>query len=258
MENTIQLLKSNGINGAHDLIFMTRYASLAEDSALMAVIGSSLQELTMKATPWLCYALIEYYEATKEEFAKTAAELLLPKCGDMMSNNKAARVFQKEEYLTYGDDPLGNIELYKATFNDEYLKKAINTAGLIREKFKDIFDVKNCYDTDVPSVNSCIAVLFDYIARVDQSEEWVKAREKQNHFVKLLAERFPTDCTFAQCALLSDEFGWNTIAFDDVVPEKILNFYSPTTEFVKRTDSNDSKGKMYFKKNGEFDIINQL
>lgn len=209
MNTTVELLKSQGINGPHDLIYLTRYAALAGDSNLMQLVGNSLQELTMKATPWLVYALREYYSATKQEFAKTAADVLKDRCGE-------------EERLP----ALGFIYKYKSTLDTAYLEKAVELAENIQ------INPLDAYDTDIPSVNSMVAVLFDFLGRITGENRWMEARKKQNHFIKLLAEKYPTRCSYGQCALLADEFGWKTVRFNCELPASVREFYAPTTEFL--------------------------
>lgn len=209
MNTTVELIKSNGIIGAQDLIFLTRYAALAQDRHLMQLVGNSLQELTIKATPWLVYALDEYYAATGAEFALTASKVLRPRCGE-------------ETRMP----ALEWVRRYRYTLDRACLDKAIELASDIEVVPTDV------YDGEVPSVNSMIAVLFDYLGRITMEDRWLEKREKQNHFIKLLAERYPTRCAYGQCALLSDEFGWKTVRFNCELPESVRKFYAPTTEFL--------------------------
>ena len=253
MEKTIKLLKSEGITGAQDLIFMTRYASLTDDKALMRLVGDSMQQLVMPKSPWPTYALLEYFEATGEEFAKISAEYLLSGEENAMVRNKAARVLKKEEYLTKSDDPLALLELYRATYNEEYLNKAAAMGKYIRDDFAKFFNPSDVYDFIEPSSNSCIAVLFDVIARLTQEEKWLEARERQNHLIKLLAEKYPTKVSFGLCALLSDEFGYTTAVVEGEAPESLFGIYSPVTEIMVKPSDGDTK--VYIKKDGKLEQI---
>ena len=233
MDNTVRLLKSEGISGAQDLIFLTRYAALCSDKTLTASVGESLKQLIMPRNAWLSYALAEYYESTGEEFAKTACEYLLASEENAMARNKAARVFENEDYLIEDtNDPLALIELYKATYDEDALNKAIDMAAYIRDNFEKFFNPEDVYDFKEPSSNSCIAVLFDEIARITQERAWIAARERQNHFVKLLSEKYPTRVSFGLCALLADNFESKTFVIEGEVPRSLFSFYSPLTELV--------------------------
>ena len=252
MNDTVELLKSGGISGPQDIIFLIRYASLAGDKELLHLVGETLREGCLIESSWLIYALVEYYEATGDEFAKTSAEFFLPRCGDAMTYNKAARVFQKEEYLSVSQDPLALIELYKATFNENHLKAAEGAAALIEEHFSELFDASAVYDINEPSANSCIAVLFDELARLTQSERWLKARERQNRFIRLLHQKYPTNVSFGLCALLGEEFGEQTIVVEGQAPEALLHFYAPTTALIVRPGEGT---RVYVMKDGKLKEI---
>lgn len=272
LENAVELIKSEGFTGAHSFIFLTRWAALANDKALMALVGNSLEEMSsMQESASLAYAYAEYYEAEKAAFCPAAAEFILPRCSgsDPMlfpALAKCARVFGREDYLqraaemaVYAEEiftepeeqafaALGMLELYRATDSGEFLNSAVEIAEEIRRRFTDSFDPKAVYDLEQPSGNSAVAVLYDALARLTQEERWVKAREVQNRFVSLLADKYPTRVAFGLCALLADEHEAKTIVCavpgEEYSPQlrALLSFYAPLTErIIVKTETENEK-----------------
>ena len=284
LENAVELIKSEGFTGAHSFIFLTRWASLADDKALMKLIGNSLEEMsTMQESASLAYAYAEYYEAEKAAFCPAAVDFILPRCSGsdrmlFLALAKCGRVFGKEEFLQragemalYAEDvftqpeerpfaALGMLELYRATDSGEFLNSAVEMAEEIRQSFTDSFDPKAVYDMEQPSGNSAVAVLYDQLARITQEERWVKARDVQNRFISLLADKYPTRVAFGLCALLADEFEAKTILC--AVPggeysaqlRALLSFYAPLTErIIVRTET--EREKYFLMEKGELKEI---
>lgn len=265
LNRAVELIKSEGFTGAHSFIFLTRYAYLTGDKALMELTENTLNSLDdVPASASLAYALCECFEATGAEFCVPAAEYVLSSVisaeDDRMLScalAKAGRVLNNEKYIVLarelaedGDNEkdaftaLGLLELYRATFCEDFLSEADDIAASVLERFHSRFDPGDAYDLSAPSANSAAAVLFDELYRLTQKPKWEKARENQNRFISLLSDKYPTAATFGLNALLSDEFEWKTIIcrFPEGRPPEelgaLLGFYSPLTEFIiSRSDS---------------------
>ena len=279
LANAAELIKGEGFTGAHSFIFLTRYASLCGDKALMSLIGNSLSALsTLPESASLAYAYAEYYQATEADFCPAAVDFLLGRCREddpmlLPATAKCARVFSSEDWFerailmardalseeipmkTLPFVALGLIELYRATFNREYLKRAMDLGDEIRKKFADSFDPETAYDLENPGANSAVALLYDELARLTQNKGWLDLRKIQNHFISLLADKYPTRVAFGLCALLGDEFEWKTVICSlpgmQITKEvrALLGFYSPLTEVVA-VPSEGEEAQYFIMKNG--------
>ena len=281
LDRASRLIQSEGFTGAHSFIFLTRYAALQDDKALLRLVGETLEELsTLPESATLAYAYAEYYEASRSGFCPAAAEFLLARASRndpmlLSALAKSARVFgsaalleraidlAEEEQEEEREDPftaLGLLELYRATQHGDYLNRASDLAVRIRRNFQQKFDPSSVYDLEQPSANSAVALLYDALGRITQEEQWVKAREVQNRFIALLADRYPTKVAFGLCALLSDSFEAKTVVC--VVPEgtvppevkALLSFYSPLTEILVVPGQTD-RTKVYLLRQGKLEEI---
>ncbi|MDO5444712.1 MAG: hypothetical protein Q4F31_03730 [Eubacteriales bacterium] len=290
LHDTVEIIKSEGFTGPHSLVFLTRYASLAEDGNLLRLIGNTLEDMsTMEESAALAYAYAEYYEASGDsgsEFCFAAADYILSHCSEddrmlAAAYVKCARAFGREDYLEKASELLadnertaGNaafsviafLEMFRATMNRKYLDTAKSMADIIEKNFHGIFLPEDSYDLDRPSMNSAIAVMYDELARITQEPKRIKARERQNSFIAKLAEKFPTKVTFGLCALLADEFEPKTVVCRFKGPElpetllSLISFYSPVTEVIAESAEEDdisveSGAKYYFLKNGILEEI---
>lgn len=277
LRNAAQLIRSEGFAGGYSFIFLIRWAFLSDDKALLQQIETTLEELdSMPESASLAYAYAELFEATGASFCAPAAAFLLDRCPEddcmlLSALAKCARVFRKDAYLdrallcdafegTDAFSALGMLELYRATCHGEYLNRASDIAEGIRQNFRELFRPDEAYDGENPSFNSAVAVLYDELARITQEERWVKAREVQNHFLSLLADRYPTRVTFGLCALLSDAFEAKTVVC--AVPEgmeppelkALLSFYAPLTERIV-VPSGGKEAKYFLMKKGKLEEI---
>ena len=284
IENAVKLLQSEGFPGAHSFLLLIRYAALTEDKVLLKLVGSTLEELsTMPESAALVYAYAEYYEAAEEEFCRPAAAFLLPRVGreDSMlplAFAKAARVFGREEDLEQAETllqktkaagpfaALAYLELYRATYNGAWLNRAAELAGEIRAHFHENFDAKKVYDLAEPSENSAVALLYDELFRITQDEKWEQARAAQNHFVSLLADRYPSRVSYGLCALLGDEFPDQDRTVICMLPGReqtdevraLLSFYSPLTEIIVVPSCGQERAGFFFLKKGKLTPIASL
>ncbi len=280
LERASRLIQSEGFIGAHSFIFLTRYAALQGDRALLRTIGDSLEELsTLPESAALAYAYAEYFEAAKGGFCPAAAEFLLTRASEedpmlLPALAKCSRVFENTDLLERAidladereEDPfaaLGFLELFRATQHGEYLDRAVTAADRIRREFAHTFDASKAYDLDQPSCNSAVALLYDEIARLTQKKEWFRAREVQNRFISLLADRYPASVAFGLCALLADYFEAKTVVCavpEGTVPPEVkalLSFYSPLTEILI-VPAQTQKAKFYLLHDGSLEEISGM
>lgn len=282
INRAVELIKSEGFTGAHSFVFLTRYAALSGDKELMKLIGNSLEQMDdMQTSPMLAYAFAEYYQASKKDFCVPAADYILSRCEDgpmtVMALAKCAYAFCSEKYLTLAIEmaeecpisfigsglsdiaflALAYIELWRATASEDYLQAAMKPAKFIRENFHGLFRADEAYDLETPSGNSAVAILYDSLARITQEKEWISASAEQGRFISLLAEKYPTACSYGMISLLPSEFGSSTVMCmlpGEEYPQEllaILDFYAPTTEIIVRCFSNVNEAKFFLMKNGE-------
>jgi len=212
LKDIVNIIEAEGFQGAHSLVFLIKYAYLAEDRELTALINNTMEDMSsLPESPSLLEAYREWNRATGR-----GAEIV-----SFLSSR------QKR-----GDMPWDYLELYKESFDPAYLESAIKGGEYILEHFHEMFNPDDVYDIDEPSFNSRVAVLYDELARYTQDERFIEAREKQNSFIRMLADRYPTKVAYGLIALLADEFGETTVVCEGEVPEAIASFYAPTTAVV--------------------------
>ena len=231
LKDIVNITEAEGFEGAHSLIFLIRYAKLADDRKLMTLIENTMEGMTsLPADENLLAAYKEYYRATGS--GADAVKFLEGKVG------------QKEELL-----PWDCLELYRESFEPELLERAIKGGEFILEHFHEMFNPSDVYDIEAPSFNSRVAVLFDELARYTGDEKFVEARKKQNKFIRLLADKYPGKVNYGLCALLAEEFGETTLLCRGSIPEAVRSFYSPTTAIIFEPSGEESISIL---KNGEF------
>ena len=287
LERAVQLTESEGFPGPHSFVFLTRYAALSGDRKLLRLVGNSLEQLDdMLVSPMLAYAYAEYYQASKKAFCEPAAEYILSRCQEgpmtVMALAKCAAAFCSEKYLAEAIEmaeecpvsfsgsglsdlaflALAYLELWRATAFEDYLQAAMKPAKFIRNNFHSLFRADEAYDVEIPSGNSAVAVLYDCLARITQEDEWVAASREQGRFISLLADKYPTACSFGLISLLAAEFGSSTVVCvlpGEEYPEELLSvidFYAPTTEIIVKCNSNVEKPTFYILKDGAMEEVN--
>ena len=171
LDIAVTALRDEGFPGPQSFIFLTRYAALKEDYALLKLVGNTLETLdNMPASAALAYAMGEYFQAAASvgdrglsrdvsaesaAFCLPAADYVLNSCDreDRMlaaAYAKCARSFGREDYmeraiglLSDGELAARNTafsalvytELYRATFNPLYLETANAMADIIEKNF---------------------------------------------------------------------------------------------------------------------------
>lgn len=285
LDNAVEIIKSEGFTGPHSFIFLTRYAALTGDTALLNLIGNTLEDLdTMHESASLAYAYAEYCEARGEkapEFCRVAADYILSSCDtdDRMlavAYVKAARAFGREDYLARAVEILSDTEaaarggafsaiafteMYRATFNKAYLDAACRMAEVIEKNYHEMFSPEDTYDISQPSMNSAVAVMYDELARIVQTDSLAAARKRQNSFILKLAEKYPSRVSFGLCALFADEYEPKTVVCrfpGDVLPKplvSLISFYSPVTEIIAEPMADVDIPVYYIKKHGLLEKI---
>ena len=282
LKNASELIQSEGFTGAHSLIFLIRYAFLAENKTLMKLVGNTLEGMSgLEESASLVYAYAEYYKAEKADFCPPAISFLIPRCRDddpmlLAALAKAANVTGDERFLQLAlikadelaepelkDAPfaaLGFLELYRLTGDGSWLDQAAGLGEQIKANFSELFDPAAAYDLQQPSPNSATALLYDELSRLTRDQQWHSAREVQNHLIALLADRYPTRVAFGLCALLADEFEAKTVVCmfpgEEVPPEvrALQAYYSPLTEFIT-VPAETERTRYYLLKDGELEEL---
>ena len=216
LKEIVNQIEAEGFRGAHTLIFLIRYAALSEDRELMALIGNTMEDMsTLPESPELLAAYREWNLAT----------------------GRGAEIVRFLEERSDGRTecmPWDYLDLYRETYDSEFLDKAITGGEFILEHFHEMFDPANVYDIERPSFNSRVAVLYADLARYTQDEKWIRARDVQNRMIRLLADKYPTGVCYGLIALLGEEFGEQTVVCEGEVPAALAGFYAPTTAIVYR------------------------
>ena len=234
LEEIVNRREAEGFQGAHSLIFLIKYAALANDRHLMELVTNTMESMnSLPLTPDLLAAYKELYRATGK--GADAIKYL------------SASLPERPENM-----PWDYLEKYRESFRPEYLESAVKGGEYILEHFHEMFSPEDVYDIEAPSFNSRVAVLYDELARYTQDAKFIEAREHQNDFIRRLAEKYPTKVAYGLIALLADEFGETTVVCEGEVPPVLADFYAPTTAVVFRPSD---KKAVYLMENGELKEI---
>ena len=131
-------------------------------------------------------------------------------------DGEAAYVGQLEDYAVYA---LALLELYRVTFDVNYLKAAIHRAKQMVELFEDknkggyfmtTFDgeqliarPKETYDGAMPSGNSVAAMVLQTLASLTGESEWQAAADRQFSFLAGEIGEYPSASCFGVLAMMS-------------------------------------------------------
>ena len=281
-------LRENGITGAHELIFLTRYASLANDRRIASALENALSGgAALKENAFLAFAYGEYYEYSKNELCPAAADFILSRLeengGDgehgaaLMAYARCAAAFGRLEYLEKAVELAGTIsssaisptlsgiafaalgmaEVFRTTLSKDYLHASETLADVLLRNFRILYSPDDSYDIEKPCGNSAAGVLFDMLYGYTGSEKWREARERQCAFISKLAEKYPEPVSFGLCSLLADEFGRTRVLCE--VPEgevpkevqAVLAVYSPNTYITVDQVPCAGKARFFLLENGE-------
>jgi len=146
------------------------------------------------------------------------SEYLTDKTGRLLvrwRDGEAANLGQLDDYSFYA---LCLLELYNATFDASYLKKALRIAGETMRLFEDsenggyyiyasdseqlISRPKDVYDGAMPSGNSVAALVLGRLAQLTGDETIRTAADRQLRFISGAAGEYPSGSAFSMIALL--------------------------------------------------------
>ena len=128
-------------------------------------------------------------------------------------DGEAANDAQLDDYAVYS---LALLSLYRATFDAEFLERAIFRAEQMLDFFEDenggfyltahdaeelISRPKESYDGAVPSGNSVAAMVLEILAQLTGEQKWRKAADRQMRFIAGQAADYPAGHTFAMLAM---------------------------------------------------------
>ncbi|HZJ77946.1 MAG TPA: thioredoxin domain-containing protein [Clostridia bacterium] len=179
-------------------------------------------------TSWNSLMIVALTKATTvlndERYLKAAVnaekfinENLTDKNGDLLvrwRENEAVHSGNLDDYAFYC---LALIELYRTTFNVDYLEKALNYCKRLIEKFEDKNDggfylnavdsemlitrPKEVYDGAMPSGNSAAAMTLAEIAGMTGELEWRSLADKQFAFLAPHIYGYPTGYSYSLLAM---------------------------------------------------------
>lgn len=154
------------------------------------------------------------------------------------------------------------INMYEATFNPKYLKRALLFVNKTVENFEDrenggffmndkraealIYRPKDLYDGATPSGNSVMGYVLNKMYRLTGKEEILEMASRHNAFLEKMASQAPNHLSFTLMALMQEVYPSKEIIAVAENMEKIsslrdkLKEFSPnTTYMVKITEGSD-------------------
>ncbi len=155
------------------------------------------------------------------------------------------------------------VDMYEATFNPKYLKRAILLVNKTVENFADsenggffmndkrieslIYRPKDHFDSAIPSGNSVMSYVLNKIYKLTRKEELRELAENHNRYIETVATKYPNQLSFALIALMQRYYpsreiiavaeDWGDI---DSLKEEQKEFMPDTTYIVKFTSQTDS------------------
>ena len=163
-----------------------------------------------------------------------------------------------EDYCFYA---LGLLELYRADFNAENLKLAIELAELVIKHFSDpkgglfstsdkaerlLLRPKSCFDGALPSGCSAAAVLFEKLFRLSGDVRWRDESDRVLNYIASNAGSYPAGCCCALSAVICREANTQElvcVTADNNRPQAvdtILSRYSPTLSVLIKNPENEA------------------
>lgn len=217
-------------------------------------------------------AFAKAYKILQDEKYLTAAEQAVRFIETKLTDKEGRLLARYREgdasYLAYLDDYAflvwALIELYEATFEADYLLKAVKLNETMIEYFWDenhsgfflygkdsenlIARPKEMYDGAMPSGNSAAAYVIIKLARMTGSKKLELLAEKQLKFFVSSAKEYPVGFSFYLMALLSALYSSTEIICvvkDNESAEKLKKIVSehfmPNTTMIVKTSQNEKK-----------------
>ncbi len=166
-------------------------------------------------------------------------------------DGEAANDGQLDDYAVYA---LALLNLYRATFDIEFLERAVLRAEQMIDFFEDenggfyltahdaeelIDRPKESYDGAIPSGNSVAAMVLETLARLTGEQKWRKAADRQMRFMAGRAEEHPAGHTFALLAMgkaLSP--GRELIVCSEGLPKELKNINAEDLTILYKSSEN--------------------
>lgn len=154
-------------------------------------------------------------------------------------DGEAAHVGQLDDYAAY---TLALLELYRSTFETEYLQKAIHRAEQMVAFFEDqesggyfmtasdgellIARPKETYDGAIPSGNSVAAMVLQRLAALTGETKWQEAAQRQMVFLANTISEYPASSCFGILAMMDALYPHRELvcAASNGLPEEIRNY----------------------------------
>ena len=207
---------------------------------------------------WNCWAMIAF---TKCGYTKSAIDIsnfieenMTDKDNRLYlryRDGEAANDGQLDDYAVYA---LALLNLYRATFDIEFLERAVFRAEQMIDFFEDenggfyltahdaeelIDRPKESYDGAIPSGNSVAAMVLETLARLTGEQKWRKAADRQMRFMAGRAEDYPAGHTFALLAMVKVlSPGRELVVCSERLPEELKNINAEDLTILYKSSEN--------------------
>ncbi len=173
-------------------------------------------------------------------------------------DGETANAGQLDDYAVYA---LSLLELYRITFDTEYLSEAILRAEQMLEQFNDkhgggffmtaedaeklIVRPKETYDGAIPSGNSVAAVVLQKLAYLTGTPKWQDAANRQLSFISEIMGDEPSGSSFGLLAVLDTLYPHKELVCvsGDKIPDELCEYIknSPSygLEIILKTRENE-------------------
>lgn len=155
-------------------------------------------------------------------------------------DGEAAGTGNLEDYACYG---WALLELYQATWNADYLEKAVHIAGQMVQWFSDrerggyylyasdaealLSRPRESWDGALPSGNAVAALVFSLLSELTAEECWRREQERILHYLAGEAKAYPSGHCFAllsMCRVLYPSSQLICVSAKQKVPEELTDF----------------------------------
>lgn len=166
-------------------------------------------------------------------------------------DGEAANDGQLDDYAVYA---LALLNLYRATFDIEFLERAVFRAEQMIDFFEDenggfyltahdaeelIDRPKESYDGAIPSGNSVAAMVLETLARLTGEQKWRKAADRQMRFMAGRAEDYPAGHTFALLAMVKAlSPGRELVVCSERLPKELKNINAEDLTILYKSADN--------------------
>lgn len=171
-------------------------------------------------------------------------------------DGEAAHAGQLDDYAVY---TLALLELYRATFEAEYLEEAICMAEQMVKLFEDsqggyfmtasdseqlIARPKETYDGAIPSGNSAAAMVLQKLAALTGETKWQDAADRQMRFLAASIGQYPASSCFGVLAMMDALYPHREMVctVSDGLPDELVNYLSEhpadDIEVLLKTENN--------------------